>query len=116
MGVSSEYMSMHCVAGAHGGQKKVADPVELDLQIAAIRWVIGIEPWFPWRSHQCSKWLRHLSSPMPYCNVKVEYNTSRHVWEILIACQQLLVVGKWGGGPSLSLSLCLPHSPLSIGD
>lgn len=36
-----------CIPGTHGGQKKVSDPIELDLQRAAIGWVIGLEPWSP---------------------------------------------------------------------
>lgn len=57
-----------CPPGIHGNQKRLSDPLELQLQTCwAMMWVLGIEP----RPHgraasQWSKPLSNLSDPLPF--------------------------------------------------
>ena len=52
---------LFCMPDAHRGQKKVFNPLELELQRnVATKWVLGIEPRF-WKNNQCSL-LSHISS------------------------------------------------------
>lgn len=64
MGVFPEHMFVYhiCLSGTFGDQKKLSDPLKLELQTVVSRHVcVGNGIWALWKSSSCSSLLSHLS-------------------------------------------------------
>lgn len=99
MSILPTFLCTMCMPDACGGQK--SHSLQLELELWAIMWVLGIHIWVLCKSSQCSQPLCHLFSPIYLF----------FLWNRVLLCNDL---GCTGAYCIVQAGLQLLRSPLSL--